>query len=164
MAGTTKFFGSQIGGKSVINYAYTDDPWRLFAYDIYYFFVFAWSLPWILMPIQPCDSGDLDELAFTRKNLFCIFIHFVLCIMQLSFILVLPFALLLPVWLVAAAMVAFFTVNSLLCMLLNGTTVEYWSDEKYAPALPEHAHEQWVFLNGVAVGYVLILVSDLSGG
>lgn len=164
MAGTTKFYGSQVGGQSVINHVYTDYPWRLFAYDIYNFFFFAWSLPWILLPIQPCDSGDLDELAFTRENLFCVFIHFVLCIMQLSFILVLPFTLLLPIWLVAAGMIVFFTVNSLLCMLLNGGTLEYRSDEKYAPALPEHAHEQWIFLNGVAVGYVSPRISELGGG
>ena len=63
-ANGTKFVGSQIGGKSVINYSYTDMPWKLMAFDIYYFFVFIWALPHILLPMRPADSGDLAELSF----------------------------------------------------------------------------------------------------
>ncbi|RYC65012.1 hypothetical protein CHU98_g1198 [Xylaria longipes] len=117
----TEFFGSQVGGKSVINYSYTDLPWRLVAYDIKYFFTFAWALPWIVWPVRPCDGGHFDELSFTADN----------------------------VW---SALGIFFTINWLLCLCLNGNTITYKSDPKYAPALPEHQHEQWIFLNGVAVG------------
>jgi len=151
----TKFVGSQIGGKSVINYSYTDMPWRLMAYDVYYFFIFIWALPHILFPIAPTDSRDLDELSFTRANLFCIVIHFVLCILQLGFIVALPLMLLLPIWTAVLAIALFFVVNHGLCMLINGKVVEYHSDPKYASAKPEHAHEQWIFINGVAAGYVL---------
>lgn len=154
-ANGTKFVGSQIGGKSVINYSYTDMPWKLMAFDVYYFFVFIWALPHILLPMTPCDSGDLAELSVTRGNLFCIAIHFVLCILQLGFIISLPLMILLPIWTAVLAIALFFGLNHLLCMLINGKVVEYHSDPKYAPALPEHAHEQWIFINGVAVGYVL---------
>ncbi|KAK3942047.1 hypothetical protein QBC46DRAFT_381054 [Diplogelasinospora grovesii] len=148
----TRFFGSQIGGKSVINYSYTDMPWRLMAFDVYYFFVFIWALPYILFPTIPADSGELDELALTRKNIFCIVVHFVLCILQLASLVAIPALILLPIWAAAILVGLFALVNHGLCSLLNGKDVEYHSDAEYAPALPEHAHEQWIFINGVAVG------------
>ncbi|KAI8948178.1 hypothetical protein F4801DRAFT_558137 [Xylaria longipes] len=148
----TEFFGSQVGGKSVINYSYTDLPWRLVAYDIKYFFTFAWALPWIVWPVRPCDGGHFDELSFTADNVWCIFIHILLFFLQLLFLVTLPIAFLLPVYLFIAALGIFFTINWLLCLCLNGNTITYKSDPKYAPALPEHQHEQWIFLNGVAVG------------
>jgi hypothetical protein len=151
----TKFVGSQIGGKSVINYSYTDMPWKLMAFDVYYFFFFFWALPHILFPITPADSGDLAELSFTRGNVFCIAVHLVLCVLQLGFIISLPLMILLPIWTAVLAIALFFVINHGLCMLINGKVVEYRSDPKYAPALPQHAHEQWIFINGVAAGYVL---------
>lgn len=148
----TKFFGSQIGEQSVINYSYTDRPLKLMAYDVYYFFKFIWALPYVLIPLSPSDSGDLDELSITRGNLFCIGLHAVLVVLQLGFIVTLPTLVLFPVWTAALAIGLFMLVNNWLCTLLNGNEVEYHSDPKYAPALPEHAHEQWIFINGVAVG------------
>ncbi|KAK3319842.1 hypothetical protein B0T19DRAFT_361541 [Cercophora scortea] len=130
----TIFFGSQVGGRSVINYSYTDLPWKLMAYDIYYFLTFSWALPHIVLPLTPSDSGYLAELSFTAKNIFCIVIHIVL------------------LWTAAILIVLFFLVNYGLCELLNGKDVEYHSHPHYAEASPEHAHEQWVFINGVAAG------------
>lgn len=151
---STKFFGSQIGGKSVISYSYTDMPSKLLAADVYSFFTFSWAIPYVLLPITPADSGELDELSFTPQNIFCIAVHFILCILQLIFILSLPFAILFPVWTVALALALFTLVNYGLCTFLNGNVTEYHSDPEYAPQLPEHEHEQWIFINGVAVGYV----------
>lgn len=150
----TQFFGSQVGGKSVINYSYTDPPWRLVAYDIKYFFTFVWALPWIVWPMRPCDGDHFDELSLTVDNVWCICVHVLLFILQLLFLVALPIAFLLPVYLFIAALGVFFSINWLLCLCLNGKTVTYESDPKYAPALLEHQHEQWIFLNGVAVGYV----------
>lgn len=154
MPGTTTAFGSQVGGRSVINYAYTDFPWRLVAYDVYQFFRLAWALPYVLFPLSPADSGDLDELSWNVRNLFCIAVHVVLCFLQLLFIVSIPLLMLLPVWAFVVGVAAFLGLNYTLCLLLNGTgnTVEYRSDEEYAPELPEHAHERWFFLNGVAGG------------
>ncbi|KAF2963722.1 hypothetical protein GQX73_g9855 [Xylaria multiplex] len=150
----TEFFGSQVGGESVINYSYTDLPWKLVAYDIKYFFTFAWALPWIIWPVRPCDGDHFDELSFTADNIWCIFIHLILFIFQLLFLISLPLALLLPVYLFIAALGVFFLINWCLCRCLNGDDIIYESDPKYAPALNEHRHEQWIFLNGVAVGDV----------
>lgn len=106
------------------------------------------------MPIRPFGSGNLDELYPSRQNLFCILVHFVLAILQLAFIVVLPFAIIFPVWMGLAFVSGFMVLNWLFCKLLNGRGLTFHSDPKYAMPLPEHEHEQWVFLNGVAVGYV----------
>lgn len=151
---STRFLGSQIGGQSVINYSYTDLPWKLFAWDIYTFFSYISFIPYVLWPLTPSNSGDLDELSLTAQNIFCIAVHFVLVIFQLAFILVLPFCIFLPVTVVVGGVGAFLLVNYGLCMLLNGRSTEYHSDPRYAERRAEHAHEQWVFINGVAVGSV----------
>ncbi|KAK2609114.1 hypothetical protein QQS21_002341 [Conoideocrella luteorostrata] len=152
MVSATEFYRSQIGGTSVINYCYTDLPLKLLLKDVYYFFVYCWALPWILVPFSPCGSNELDELYPTAKNMFCVLIHFILAVLQLAFILVLPVAIIFPLWMSALGVLAFLTLNWSLCRLLNSNDTTFHSDEKYAKALPQHAHEQWVFLNGVAVG------------
>ncbi|KUI56312.1 hypothetical protein VP1G_03745 [Cytospora mali] len=148
------FFGSQIGDQTVINYSYTDKPLRLLAWDIYYFFRFAWAVPYILWPLSPFASGDLSELAPTWGNFVCIFTHFILIILQLVFILCFPpVALFLPLWASFVSLAAFMALNKLLCRTLNGKGVVFHSDPKYArPGQEKFAHEQWIFLNGVAVG------------
>lgn len=148
------FFGSQIGDQTVINYSYTDDPWRLMVWDTFYFFYYIWALPYILLPYRPNDSGELSELAPTRGNIFCILIHVVLVIFQLGFILLLPpLALFLPLWATLLIIAAFLVLNTAISSLLNGEDTIFHSDPKYAaPDQDRFAHEQWVFLNGVAVG------------
>ncbi|KAK4242881.1 hypothetical protein C8A03DRAFT_10899 [Achaetomium macrosporum] len=148
----TCFFGSQIGGRSAINYSYTDMPWKLMAWDVYYFFQYLWAIPYILWPVRPADSAELSELSPTWGNLFSVAIHVVLCVLQLAGIVALPLLLVLPVWTAAGLLTLFMLVNKALCTLLNSERVEYHSDPEYAPALPEHAHEQWIFINGVAAG------------
>ena len=64
----TEFYRSQIGGTAVINYCYTDMPWRLFVKDVYFFFVYIWALPWVLLPVRPCGSGELDELRSASQD------------------------------------------------------------------------------------------------
>ncbi|KAM5351780.1 hypothetical protein ACJ41O_004503 [Fusarium nematophilum] len=150
--GATQYYRSQVGESSVIDYSHTDFPWRLFVKDVYYFFVYVWALPWIIWPIYPFGPKEFNELSPTPENLFCIVVHSILVVLQLGFIIALPFTIVFPVWMAITGIAGFMTLNWLLCKLLNGPKDTYDSDEKYAKAKPEHAHEQWVFLNGVAVG------------
>ncbi|KAM0452126.1 hypothetical protein ACHAPV_009644 [Trichoderma viride] len=152
MSSVTEFYRCQIGGETVINYAYTDFPLRLLVKDVYYFFAYCWALPWVFFPIHPFGSGELDELYPSRMNIFCLIVHFFLLIFQVAFLLALPFAIFFPAWMGIAAIVGFHSLNRLACMLLNGKEIIFHSDEKYAKARPEHEHEQWVFLNGVSTG------------
>ncbi|KAH7155182.1 hypothetical protein B0J13DRAFT_219862 [Dactylonectria estremocensis] len=148
----TQFYRSQVGESSVIDYSHTDFPWRLFVKDIYFFFVYIWSLPWIIWPIFTPGPREFNELAITPQNIFCIVIHAILVVLQLLFLVGLVFSVFFPLWMVILGIAAFMVVNWAMCKLLNGSKEKYDSDEKYAKALPQHAHEQWVFLNGVAVG------------
>jgi hypothetical protein len=152
MSSVTEFYRSQIGNEAVINYAYTDFPWRLLAKDVYYFFAYCWALPWVLFPLNKFGSGELDELYPSFMNIFCLTVHFFLLIFQLAFLITLPFVLVFPAWMGVGGIVAFNLINRLVCMLLNGKDIIFHSDEKYAQERPEHEHEQWVFLNGVSVG------------
>ncbi|KAF7545603.1 hypothetical protein G7Z17_g9053 [Cylindrodendrum hubeiense] len=152
MARDTQFYRSQIGESSVIDYSHTDFPLKLFFKDVYYFFVYIWALPWIVWPMFPSGPKEFNELAITWPNLYCVVLHTILAIMQLLFILSLPFTVFFPIWMVALGISVFMVVNWVFCRMLNGGHGTYESDEKYAEALPEHAHEQWIFLNGVAVG------------
>ena len=146
-------FCSQAGGRSVVDYSYTDLPWRLLGYDVYYFFHFFWAIPNVLLPADNPLSGSMSELAPTRQNIFCIAIHALLCILQLFFIVfLLPVVAIFPGWTSAVAIGAYLLVNTLICKLLKGKQETYWSADEYAPKLEKHAHEQWIFLNGVAAG------------
>lgn len=152
MSSVTEFYRCQIGGTSIINYSYTDFPLKLLAKDVYYFFFYSWALPYILWPMFAYGSGDLDELYPTWRNMFGCTMQITLAVVQLMFLLALPFTILFPVWLSTAAVGGFLTVNWLVCCVLNGSEQSLVSDEKYAQELPEHAHEEWVFINGVATG------------
>ncbi|KAH7018109.1 uncharacterized protein B0I36DRAFT_354421 [Microdochium trichocladiopsis] len=158
--GKIRFFGSQVGGESVVNYGYTDMPMKLLMWDMRNFFVYIWFLPWIVWPLNPANSGDFDELAFNRSNAWCIFVHLILIALQLGFIVALPFSLLFPLWIDALAIALFFTLNWAICLLLNGRTKTMVSDPKYAVE-EDHPHEQWIFLNGVAAGEAW-LVSNIN--
>lgn len=150
----TDYYQSQIGSATVINYGYTDMPWRLLFKDIYYFFYYIRALPSVVWPLRPYGGGKLDELYPSRQNLFCIGMHVLLVILQLIFILSLPVLMFLPIpaGLSGLGIVAFLIFNWLLCKTINGKVIEFHSDPKYAQETPENRHEQWVFLNGVAVG------------
>lgn len=124
------------------------------AWDTFNFFYYIWALPYVLLPYRPADSGKLSELAPTRGNIFCILIHVVLVILQLGLILILPpLALFFPLWTTLLIAALFLILNRGISSLLNGEDVIFHSDPKYAaPDQARFAHEQWIFLNGVAVG------------
>ncbi|RDW78345.1 hypothetical protein BP5796_06197 [Coleophoma crateriformis] len=100
------------------------------------------------------SSGRLCELYPSAGNLFDIFLHLLLLCIQIPFLISVPFWILLPFPPVTFVLgiIGFWTVNQSICYVLNGSKIEYQSDPKYAVPRKEHEHEQWVFLNGVAVG------------
>ncbi|KAK0673621.1 hypothetical protein QBC41DRAFT_311193 [Cercophora samala] len=154
MISSTAFIGSQTGGESVINYSYTDLPWTLMMWDVYYFFHYLWAIFYVVWPVTPTDSAELSELSFTYGNVLSLGVHLVLVVLQLGFIVALPFMVILPVWTAVGLIAGFMGVNKLLCMVLNGRgdQVEYRSDPEYAEARKEHEGEVWIFINGVAAG------------
>jgi hypothetical protein len=154
MAHQTKFYGSQVGGSGVTPRSYTGSPLKLLRQDLASAFRFGLFLPFIVYPFTPLGSGPLCELYPSWVNLWSMFLHVILIIMQLPFILSIPFWVFFPLWTVIIGVAVFWAVNQGICYLLNGSKMRYPSNPKYAEKKAEHAHEQWIFLNGVAVGYV----------
>ncbi|PVH77473.1 hypothetical protein DL98DRAFT_423674 [Cadophora sp. DSE1049] len=148
----TKFYGSQVGGKSTTPHSYTSSPLGLLKHDILSALQFYLYLPYIVFPLRPQLSGPLCELYPSRGNLYDMFLHLILIVMQLPFVLSVPFWLMFPVWTVVGGVAVFVMVNESVCYLLNGSEMEVESKKEYAERKKEHEHEQWIFLNGVAVG------------
>ncbi len=150
---TTKFYGSQVGGKQTSPQSYTTAPLSLLRADIASAFSVAAFLPFIIFPLRPQASAWLCELYPSPANLWSMFLHLILMLIQLPFILSIPFWLFFPVWWVLGGIALFWTVNQGVSFLLNGRQMKFPSNPKFAKKRPEHAHEEWIFLNGVAVGY-----------
>ena len=149
-----KFYGSQIGNQDTIPKPYTDSPLILLRSDILSALRFYLFLPFIVMPITPQLSGPLSELYPSASNLWSMLLHLILVCMQVPFILSVPFWVLFPVWSVLIGVGIFWAVNQGICYLLNGNKMKVWSEAKYTEKKEERKNEQWLFLNGVAVGYI----------
>jgi hypothetical protein len=148
----TKFYGSQVGGANTTQHSYTSSPLSLLYHDILSAFSFAAFLPFIVFPISPQTSGPLCELYPSTGNLWSMFVHFILVLMQLPFVLSIPFWVFFPVWWVLLGVSVFWLVNQGLCYILNGKNMKFPSQSKFLQGREPHPHEQWIFLNGVAVG------------
>jgi hypothetical protein len=149
-----KFYGSQVGGKNVTPHSYTDSPLVLLRQDTWSAAILSPYLQFIVRPLQPWRSGELCELYPSWANLWCIFLHIILGVMQLAFLLSVPFwfVFFVPLTTIICGVGVFWSINQGICYILNGPGMECRSDPKYAKASEEHEHEQWIFLNGVAVG------------
>lgn len=155
MAGKTTFYGSQVGSKIVVPHSYTNSPLTLLRQDVASAFSFWVFAPFIVYPFTPLSSGPLCELYPSASNLWSMFLHIILFFMQAPFLLSIPIWVFLPLWSVIAGVAVFWVINKGIWYLLNGNKMRYPSNPKFAEAKEEHKHEQWIFLNGVAVGYVL---------
>jgi hypothetical protein len=147
-----KFYGSQVGGKVVTPLSYTDSPLALLRHDVWSALKLLAFSPFIVLPWTPFGSGRWCELYPSAANLWDIFLHIVLILIQLPFILSIPFWIFFPVWAVIIGVSVFSAVNQSICYILNGSKLQYHSNPKYTQHKEKHDHEQWIFLNGVAVG------------
>ncbi|KAL5353979.1 hypothetical protein ACLOAV_000064 [Pseudogymnoascus australis] len=128
--------------------AYTSSPWQLLRSD---FITFLHLLPFIfsiITPWRPWPSGAYDELHPSPGNLFSLLNHAILFHLHPLH----PLWLLFPVWLVGLYVLAFVALNNLFCYLLNGSQGTFESNPAVLHQLGAHADEEWIFINGVAVG------------
>ncbi|PQE28059.1 alpha beta-Hydrolase protein [Rutstroemia sp. NJR-2017a WRK4] len=153
---TIKFYPSQIGSSLVTPLSFTASPIKLLFQDLWCALINLKYAPGVFLALTPTPSGDLDELYPSLANLFNLALHAILFFLQFFFLLSIPVWILLPVWTVAIGFTMFWMFNFSLCWILNGSQLTYESDEQYAQKKPEHAHEQWLFLNGVCVGNGII--------
>lgn len=150
---------TKTAGPSVANHSYTGSPIRLLIHDLAHVVRLAWAVPYFVWPLRP--TGLLSELALTLANVWCIAVHVILSLLQVSFLFgIFPAAcMLLPAWTCALLAATFIGMNQLACRLfLNGWRGEaiIHSSPECATSKQEHAGEQWIFLNGVGTGYVLL--------
>ena len=154
---SAQFFGSQTGEETNQPLTYTGSPLKLLASDILLFFRWKPYLPNIVIPLWPWPSGDLDEIYPSLANIFDITLHSILFVTQAAFLISLPFLLTVPFFLYVAYMGAFIALNTVVCRLLNGQIPEGGlksTEDDHSRAWARHDDESWIFLNGVAVGYV----------
>ena len=141
---------------------YTANPLLLIANDLVLFLqiTITWpitaGLPSIVLPLWPTRAGALDELAFTLPNIWTIFQHLVLIVAQVGFILsLIPLALVgLPLF-YFLYIVGFVVGNKWASGLINGPRRPggFQSHPDCVKGKwPKHDNEEWVFINGVAVG------------
>lgn len=151
-----KFFPSQIGSPKLSTYSYTGSPLLLLRHDIYLALKYLSFAPFIVFPLSPHLSGHLCELYPSLPNLWNMFLHFVLMLLQLPFLFSIPFWIIIPTPLsmILLCVAVFWAANWCVWRLLNGGQMQFYSQDKFAGKKKEHEHEQWIFLNGVAVGYV----------
>jgi hypothetical protein len=70
------------------------------------------------------------------------------------FVISIPVAIFMPFNTIILGLGAFWVVNKSLCYPLNGSDSRLYSNPKYTGVYSEeHAEEQWIFLNGIGVGY-----------
>lgn len=104
--------------------------------------------------MRPCRSGALDELYPSWQNICAITVHAILSVAQLIFLASIPLALIVPVpfGLTVLYIAAFLVGNYYICLvLLNGTHTQLESSIDLS-GFTAHDDEEWIFLNGVAVG------------
>lgn len=103
-------------------------------------------------------SGPLDELYPSLANIRDITFHVILFVTQATFLLSLPFLSFISFNILTAYIIGFVTLNYFVCYCLNGFMPSGYIQSTDFPEAAqwdqEHPNEQWIFLNGVAVGYV----------
>ncbi|KAK1463707.1 hypothetical protein CCUS01_08120 [Colletotrichum cuscutae] len=111
-------------------------------------------------------SGEMDELYPSVGNLWCLFIHGILIVTQLAFLISLPFLATLPFQFFVLYVGGFIFVNYIFCLQLNAGTENnllksqhaLWPEAAKWKSLDpnENYSEEWIFLNGVSVGSGII--------
>lgn len=114
-------------------------------------------MPNIFLPLWPWPSGDLDEIYPSSANIHDIVLHSILFVAQAFFLISLPFLSTVPFLFYVVYIGAFIALNRAVCKLLNGKIPEGGlksTEDDHSRAWELHGDEIWIFLNGVAVGYV----------
>lgn len=147
---------SRVHARDGVPLPYTASPLRLFWSDVFLFLRYIKYFPDVVLPLTPWNSGALDELYPSGKNLFDIAVHSVLLVFQTVFLLSLPLCVvfLIPAFWIMLYALAVLLVNCTICRFaLNGSKRFLVSK---VPVSEDHRQEHWIFINGIAVGYVVL--------
>ncbi|KAL4786339.1 hypothetical protein BJX76DRAFT_124267 [Aspergillus varians] len=133
---------------------YTASPWKLMWEDIHLFFRKAWSIPFVLLPLSTYNSGDLDELYPSLSNMGNLAFHTILSLLQILFLLTIPVFVvcMVPALWMCVYIGGALWANKALCNLVLNREPSVLVSRYPELEAPEHRHEHWVFINGIACG------------
>lgn len=154
------FFPSQLGSPQYdpACLSYTISPFQLLVADLILCLRELSSFPSIFLPLQVEPSSparELDEFRPTWENFKSFSVQLVLGICQLIFLFSLPvlcICLVPAYWLVIYVYVVL-VLNDFLFRSINGKQ-RYFESRADIEIKPEHKNEKWIYVNGVATGYV----------
>ncbi|KAL2869263.1 uncharacterized protein BJX67DRAFT_22856 [Aspergillus lucknowensis] len=133
---------------------YTASPWRLLWDDILLCLRSLWSVPNVIWPLGPHNSGDLDELYPSLGNIGNLGFQVLLSLLQIAFLFSIPVFVvcMVPALWTCIYIGSVLCANKALCDLLLNQGPAVLVSRVPENQLPEHEHEHWVFINGVACG------------
>ncbi|KAL4770243.1 hypothetical protein BDW60DRAFT_209183 [Aspergillus nidulans var. acristatus] len=133
---------------------YTASPWSLMWEDILLVVRTSWSIPWVLLPLKHRHSNELDELHPSLTNIANIVFQAVLSLVQILFLVSVPVLVIcmVPTFWVCVYISGFLWVNRTLCNLILNRKPSVFVSKYPKEEAPEHKHEHWVYINGIACG------------
>ncbi|CEL05598.1 hypothetical protein ASPCAL06716 [Aspergillus calidoustus] len=149
-----KFLPPQSSTTPATPLPYTASPWKLMWEDILLVLRSLWAVLNVILPLTPYNSGDLDELYPSPRNLANLAFQLVISLLQVIFLISIPVLIICmaPTLWTCVYIGGFILANRALCDLLvnRGSTVLVSRFPEHE--CPEHRGEHWVFINGVACG------------
>lgn len=137
---------------------YTANPVVLLLSDLKLFFSQIAYFPFILFPIKATQK--LDEFYPSPANIYNITFQVILLIIQLLFIVSLLLSVVLvffvPFGWVVLYIVGYVVLNHVSVVMLNGRQSYFESDVGVLMHGEDHPDERWIFLNGIATGFVVL--------
>lgn len=147
---TVRFLPSQIPGPGDVPLAYTATPSKLLWSDAKLTWRCLGYLPQIVTPFIP--RNQLDEIWPVPRNILIVIVHTILVILELIFLVSLPFTITFPAGLAVIYIAGFLLLIGLITRCLNSSDKFFVSHVPLFNHRQEHDKEHWVFLNGVGVG------------
>ncbi|KAF2088066.1 hypothetical protein K490DRAFT_73060 [Saccharata proteae CBS 121410] len=148
-ANTVKLLPSQIGGTSGgTPLPYTANPFQLMWSDLLLLFTKMNLLVGLFLPLA---KDKLDEIYPDVGNFVSLFWQVVLTIIQVLFVVSLPFCLFVPVAWFMIYFAGMMAINIPIWWIVNGFVRELRS-QAHIVSDTKHPEEKWVFINGVSVG------------
>jgi hypothetical protein len=136
--------------------SYNSSPFSLLGYDITLISSIFRYIPGTILPLKPTLSGPLDELYPSRANLWCIFLHLLYTTVQLAFLVSLFFCVFPTVGIVVVYILLFCLLNHAMCRFSLNGRARFITSNVDLGQFPKYDKEKWMFINGVAVGYVVL--------
>lgn len=152
----SRIYPSPVPSRRSVPVPYTASPLKLLWSDIILCLSVLWVVPGVFFPLTPWRSKELDETYPASGNVFAIAVHSFLLMVQSLFVLSIPlcaFSLMPFLWFIVYV-AAFVLVNYVICMVtLNGPSqIRLQQSNVNSQECMQHRQEDWIFINGIAVG------------